>query len=376
METVEFKDGERLQSMEAGVGLASKDWWSGRPGTDLLRAISGLTHGRPAAINCIPVKYRLKHVVEYGFLRGLSGLLNILPYRAALFVGWLLARIFFHIVRFRVAPAKARIREVFGDKYTNRQVNHIAWISLRNTFFNAVEVVRMGKVTKEWVVKVIDYQEIHKVRDTLKPGQGGILVVPHTGNWDLAGVAAQKFDLPMFFVVGKQKNPLTDEYLNRMRGITGIETIPRDSSVLRKVIKNLRAGKVLAFMTDLRSKTPGVKVRFLGAEANVVGGMALFARQAGVPVFPAVITRVGWGRHRWRIHDPIYPNPDIDKETDWQRMTQHVMDIYDKAIREEPEQYFWYNKRWVLDPIEPVAAAAGLDEAGGPGSATPATEVG
>ena len=33
-------------------------------------------------------------------------------------------------------------------------------------------------------------------------------------------------------------------------------------------------------------------------------------------------------------------------------LTQQVIDIYDRAIRQEPEQYFWYNKRWVLDPLE------------------------
>ena len=32
-------------------------------------------------------------------------------------------------------------------------------------------------------------------------------------------------------------------------------------------------------------------------------------------------------------------------------MTAGVLKIMDQAIREHPEQWFWFNKRWVLDPI-------------------------
>ncbi len=28
------------------------------------------------------------------------------------------------------------------------------------------------------------------------------------------------------------------------------------------------------------------------------------------------------------------------------------MCVFDRAVRERPDQYFWYNKRWVLQPLE------------------------
>jgi len=30
-------------------------------------------------------------------------------------------------------------------------------------------------------------------------------------------------------------------------------------------------------------------------------------------------------------------------------MTREIMQVFDRAIRTHPDQYFWYNKRWVLD---------------------------
>ncbi|MFH0909016.1 MAG: lysophospholipid acyltransferase family protein [bacterium] len=299
------------------------------------------------------MKHRPKHIAEYAALRAVSGIVNILPYRLAMVFGWLLAALAYLLARGRVVRARDRIREVFGQELDTHAVNRAAWISLRNVFFNGVEMMRVRRLIPAEVERTTDREGFEKVLDHAHAGKGGILVVPHMGNWDLAGVGAHMLGLPIFLIVGKQKNPLTDAWLNRVRGVTGIELVPRDSSVLKKAIRSLREGKILTFMTDLRSKTPGVVVRFFGKEANVVGGMALFARQAGVPIFPAVVTRVGWTRHRWRVFDPIHPDPAIDKEADWQRMTQQVMDIFDKAAREEPEQYFWYNKRWILDPLEP-----------------------
>ena len=38
-------------------------------------------------------------------------------------------------------------------------------------------------------------------------------------------------------------------------------------------------------------------------------------------------------------------------------MTVEAVGLFDAAIRKTPEQWFWYNKRWVLDPVDPEVAA-------------------
>jgi lauroyl/myristoyl acyltransferase len=275
-----------------------------------------------------------------------------LPYRLALGLGWVLAWLAFYVFRWRVRTAISRIEDVFGDQLTRREVRRVAWVSLRNTFFNGVEVMRIPSITKAWVEDVLDTSVINEFKLIWGGEEGAIFALPHMGNWDVAGVAATLFDLPIFTITGKQHNPLFDDYMNHMRGFTGIETIPRDSkTLLRKVIRNLKAGKILAFTSDLRSRTKGMSVQFLGKEANIVAGMALFARQTNVPVFPVVVTREGWGRHKWHVCEPIRPDKSLDKQDDWNRITQYVMDKFEVAIRERPDQYFWYNKRWVLDPF-------------------------
>jgi len=120
---------------------------------------------------------------------------------------------------------------------------------------------------------------------------------------------------------------------------------------VKNVIRRLRTGKVLAILPDVRMAVKGVGVPFLGGVANVGQGTALFARHAGVPIFPCVVTRLGWCRHRIDVFDPVYANNNLDKTTDILRMTTAVMAIIEKAILLDPAQWFWFNKRWILDPL-------------------------
>jgi Kdo2-lipid IVA lauroyltransferase/acyltransferase len=295
------------------------------------------------------MKYRLKHVVEYAFLRATAGLANVLPHRAALFVGWIIAAAGWVLLRGRMRKIEARIRQAFGDAKPPREVRRIAWLAWRNLCFNGVEAMRTPSTTLDWVKKVTDHTDIRMVFDHMKDGRGVVLAVPHMGNWELAGVAAQMFGAKIMIIVRKQKNPLANAYLNRMREFTGVQAFLREQKSLAGIARGLREGKVLAILPDLRAKADFIPCRFLGRDAvQIPAGMAHFAREAGVPVIPAYVVREGWGRHRWKGFPPIVPDPSLDREADFKRMTQYVIDCFDQAIREHPDQYFWFNQRWVL----------------------------
>jgi len=299
------------------------------------------------------MKYSFKHVVEYAALRAVSGLACAVPYRVALGMAWLIAWLAFYVFRFRVADAKHRIREVFAGRFCNREVNRIAWVSLRNTAFGGIEMMRIPRTSDDWCRNAYDRAALERCVRTIGDGAGAVFALPHTGNWEMAGIAAKACGVPVFYITGHQKNPLADAWMNRVRGCTGIETIPRDSSVLKKVIRNLKKGKILAMLTDLRARAPALPVHFLGKEANLVGGTGMFARQADVAVYPVIVRREGWTRHTWEFCEPVRPDPNLAKKEDWLRITRHVIDLFDAAIRAQPEQFFWYNKRWVLDPLDP-----------------------
>lgn len=296
---------------------------------------------------------RPRHLAEFVGLRLIDALANVLPYRGALAVGWGLAAAGFPAARRRV-NVEHRIRELLGEALPDRDVHRIAWLAWRNFIFCGIDLLRLRRVTMAWIERHVEghAEAVAKLTNHARTGRGAILACPHMGAWELAGVVVQRAGLPVFFLTGRQKNPLSDAYLNRRRGQTGIETVPRGSPMMRTVLRRLKEGGMLGFLPDVRVPTSRLPpIQFFGRPAHVVGGMAVFARQGNVPIFPSIATRRGWSRHVIRVEDPVWPDPSLPKEEDFPRLTQEVFLRLEAAIRAHPEQWFWYNKRWILDPV-------------------------
>ncbi|MCE9615987.1 MAG: lysophospholipid acyltransferase family protein [Lentisphaerae bacterium] len=303
------------------------------------------------------MRYRTKHLVEYGALRALAGLVNALPYRAALAIGWGVARLGYLLFRPRVREAKRRIRSVFGDGPNAPDPARIAWLSWRNLAFDIVEILRIAKATPAWLRTTTNSDDvIAPVLAHARTGQGAIIAVPHMGNWETAALACHHAGIPIFSIAATQKNPLVDDYLNRLRRQPGIHTLARGSGLMRDVLRRLLDGGFLAILPDVRVRTPDISAPFLGGVANVGSGMARFARQAEIPIFACLVLRQGWTQQRMHVSPPIWPDPSLPRQVDIERMTRDVLQRIDNWIRASPDQWFWFNRRWILDPLEPDAA--------------------
>ena len=58
--------------------------------------------------------------------------------------------------------------------------------------------------------------------------------------------------------------------------------------------------------------------------------------------------RIGLSQHSFKLLRPIKPQLEKDKKEDIKRMMNDLMAQFTEVIKAHPEQYFWYNKRWVL----------------------------
>lgn len=298
------------------------------------------------------MRYRWKHRFEYGVLRVVAAVMNVLPYRVALALAWVLAWGGFNLVRFRRREALRRIEQVYGERFSVRERRRIAWLSLRNLFFNAVEMMRAPRIDKRWIERHMPEFAAHmpRVKEIIAEYGGAVIAVPHCGNWDLAGWACYHHGISMFSIAAKQKNPLVNDWINRQRE-SGMTVLERGGGTLKQIIRLLREGNVLAILPDVRMPTPDLELGFLGGRANFGRGMAMFAIAAKVPIILATFRRVGWARHAFDYHEPLFPDAGLSREEDARRMTAEVVERVDRAIGREPEQWFWYNKRWILTPV-------------------------
>lgn len=306
------------------------------------------------------MKYSFSHIAEYLTLRLFLAAFNFLPLRVALGCGWLVAAFGFHVARWRRAEAERRIREVFGDRFDDAEVRKIVWLSMRNLAFNAVEVLLASRLDRDWLkANVSDMSGFEVLRKRIANGEGALLAVIHMGNWDAAGIAAELSGIPMLVIARSQKNPLINSYLNAQRSLHDSIVVDRDDgAMLKKVQAWLRDGKAVAMLIDLRARQNAATFRFLGKEANLGRGIGAIARNANCPIYPVITLRKGWTRHEWTLGEPINPDEKLDRKTDSVRLTQACLTIFEPVILAHPDQYFWYNKRWMLEPLPSAKVSA------------------
>lgn len=303
-----------------------------------------------------------RYYLEYAALRAACGVVKALPYAAACALARGAASFTFHVLRFKRARTLERIHAVFPEK-SAAECRRIAQGSIESTFLNALDMMLIPTLDKAWMdahVKNLS-EKAAVIRALTHKGHGVVIMVPHMGNWDLAAWALASHDVPLFAVTGKQRNPLVDAWMNRQRKI-GMDVVPRGTAhVVRDIIARLRAGKAFAILSDLRAPVLDTPIPFLNGTANVSHGAAMFAVAAGAPVVVAALRREN-GHHTLEHLATLLPRSEAELEQDVpraearrheaQRLTREVMALFDAAIKKTPDQWFWYNKRWVLQPVE------------------------
>ena len=295
------------------------------------------------------MQHSAKHRVEYVLACFWIGVFRLLPYRCTLGLGWAAAWLGHYVFRYRRAIVHARIRTVFPD-ISDARVRSIAWLSWRNLVFNVIDTLRVSRMDDRWLRRnVVNVSEVEGAfAGAGIPAQGVVAVSMHMGCAEVAARLLQRSGADVFVIVKTQKNLLVDQRLNDLRSATGITCLPVTDGLYRQVLKRLHAGQTLAMLTDLRVSDGGVHVDFLGHTASVGPGAALFAKRTGVSMMCAVFTRVGWCRHRIDVKYVLSPDSALSVEEDVQRLMQLAFVEFDKAIRDQPEQWFWYNKKWIL----------------------------
>jgi len=288
--------------------------------------------------------------MEYAAVRAISGLLVALPHRAALGFAWGPARLIFVLNKKLRVRTHSRLRQALGPERSDKDLRRIARIAFRNLVFTAVEGLRLPGIRESWVKAHMDVGPIHVVRDEMaKNNRGLVVAVPHLGNWELAGIAVHSQGVGVITLARRQKNPLMDAWIYRLRMSTGVEAIDTKTRAIGMVGEKLATEqKMLALLPDVRAKIGGVPVTYLGADIKVPGGAAKYAREGNLPVFVAEVVREGWTQHCWRHTGVIRPDFTLSEVEDRKRIMQYIMDRFSESVRAHPENYFWFNKRWVL----------------------------
>jgi len=290
-------------------------------------------------------------LAEYVALRCVCAAVNAIPYAMACAATRCAAWALVNVFRFKARRTLGRIRRCFPDM-DGAEARRVAVDSLANVMMNAVEMSRAPRLDRRWIDRHV--RDVKVYADRLKAvaaeGKGVVIMVPHSGNWYMAAWAMARCGVPIFAVAAKQRNPYVDAWMNRLYG-EGLEVVERGSvRVMAEIKSRLANGGCFAILPDLRVPVKDVQVPFLNGTANVSHGGASFATASGSPVVVAVMRREG-GRHVFEHLATLRPDPSKGRKEEAVRMTREAMALIDDAVKKSPGNWFWYNKRWILEPV-------------------------
>ena len=288
---------------------------------------------------------------EYGALRFFCALVNLIPYRVAMAIASFFAFVAVDVLGVKRKRTMERLRGVFPEK-PERELRWIARRSFANILQTGVEMMRAPRLTRKWMDSHVVDGAMYKDRlqSYVDEGKGVVIMVPHSGNWYMAAWSMAKYGLPLVSIAAKQRNPKINDWMKRQYG--EIEVLERGSSrVLVEIKRRLEAGRVFAILPDLRVPQKDVEVDFLGGKANVSHAGAMFAVKCGSPIVVAMMRREK-GMHVFDHIATLRPDPAAaDDRAEAARLTREAMKALDERVRKHPGQWFWYNKRWILQPV-------------------------
>lgn len=317
-----------------------------RSGTD------GPARARPAASGPVvsggssadrPIRF--SHRLEAAGLRLATGLMRLLPLDAASWFMGTCWRLVAPLTR-RQRRVEAHLALAFPDKSADerRAIALAQWENLGRTFVEALMLDRIAADPSRIALPpaVVDGRPL-----TDFAANGLVLVSLHAGNWELATLAAMRMGLSPAGVYRPLSNPLSEAVLRREREPYypgGLFSRREGSALARRIIQRTRAGGATAIVADLR-EAGGVTVSFFGHPASATPFPAMIARTTGVPVLAGRVIRTQGARFRVEIEPvPIPHTPD--KAADIQAGTQAIHDLFERWIRERPEQWFWPHPKW------------------------------
>jgi KDO2-lipid IV(A) lauroyltransferase len=279
----------------------------------------------------------------------LCGLLKLVPRRAVVVVSRGAGYFNYYVLRFRRAQIARNLRIAFGDALSPEQIRRLSIQCYQNATLTFYEFLQ----PRPFFYKMDDMFEsqvspgiLQKMRE-----DGGILLTGHVGNWELPIRYFAREGVRLTAMIKPLHNPLIDAAVSRRRRRFGTEVLSINAS-LKRVVDAAREKRCMIFLADQDARRQGIFVDFFGRPASTATGPALFAWKLKLPIYPCFCLRGPKPLMRMRIIacPPIMPDPKAEREAEIRRLTEEHVRVLEKVVRENPELYFWFHRRWKTRP--------------------------
>ncbi|MFC4126829.1 phosphatidylinositol mannoside acyltransferase [Nocardia rhizosphaerae] len=200
----------------------------------------------------------------------------------------------------------------------------------------------------------------------LADGRGVILVLPHSGNWDMAGVWLVQHYASFTTVAERLKPESLFERFVAYRESLGFEVFPLtggEQPPFEALAQRLRQNRIVCLMGERDLTGKGVPVEFFGERTWLPAGAAKLAIETGASLQPvhAWFTTEADGTEGWGLKT----SAPLDVSGGVAATTQLLADRFAANIAEHPADWHMLQPLWEADLSPQRLARIAANQGGG-----------
>ena len=254
---------------------------------------------------------------------------------------------FFFVVLIRIRSAIAANLEVALGPCGFLERQRRIWRTLWRFAWCLTERNERLSTTKPFDIRV---EGMEAWREAASREGGFVMVTAHVGNYEVGSMLPSTEEARRVVLVREPEgNPAAQEYVESLlEGLPGSEHYSwhfEGDGPLQAVplLAALRRGDIVAVQGDRpRSGSRTIRVPLLGRPFEFPAGPATLARAAEAPLLPVFMLREGRRRYRLVIREPFTVERTADRDADLEGATRRIADAVERAVREEPHQWFCF----------------------------------
>jgi phosphatidylinositol dimannoside acyltransferase len=185
-----------------------------------------------------------------------------------------------------------------------------------------------------------------RIAAALESGRGAILALPHSGNWDMAGVWLV-WKHGTFTTVNERLKPesLYNRFIAYREGL-GFEMLPLtggERPPFEVLTERLRDNRAVCLMADRDLSRNGVQVDFFGEPTRMPAGSAKLAIETGADL---LAVHCWYTSHGWEFSAS---EPLDTSSGDVAVITQNLADRFARNIAAHPADWHMMQPQWIAD---------------------------
>ncbi len=291
-----------------------------------------------------------KFFIEFHLLSCLNRLLPKLSHlqrrQFATILGCLMDQVF----PYRKKVVMSNLAKAFPEKSSRwrKKISGKAYKYFARIYFDIFAGYRLSNARLDQMIHSENSEIIDRA---ISENRGVIIVLFHFGNWELIADWLARKGYSIAGVATPQYNSFTDKLVNDTRTRNGLRILPKGKRNTVRIFRYLKQNHLLYMVSDQHAGGQGTWVKFFNQWSSSFQGPIMFALRKKCPVILATCLFNEDGKYDLHFDRFSMKTPEnLSDESKIRYLVQSYTNYFEEKIRQHPEQYYWFHRRWKKIP--------------------------